>query len=134
MLRHDTRAAAEDDPRQKASDHGVPEADPGRGKAVFPAKLTGIADEDNGREIGGAEGEGREPRAHRPAAENEAVDAGRLMADIESHAQHHSEENDEKKQFDEHDHTLRTEIRMSCCRVCARSLNRYALNCYALTC
>ena len=80
MLRHELGATAKEEPRKEGADDGIADAYPRAGEAVFPTKLSSIADEDDGREITGAKGEGGEPRTDGTAAKDEAIDTLGLFA------------------------------------------------------
>ena len=95
MLRHDTGAAAQNDPGQKRAEDGVADARPGGSDAVFPAELTCVADENDGGEIRGSVCERGQPGTDASAAENEAVDVGRVLAAIQTDADHDAEKDDE---------------------------------------
>ena len=102
MLGEQLGALAEDEPREEAADNGVADAYPCAGEAELPPKLSGIANEDYGAEIAGAEGEGCEPRAYAASAEHEAINAAGLLTGIESYAYHDGEEQDYEYYFDCH--------------------------------
>ena len=63
VLRHDARAASQHGPREERADERVADAGPGRGNAVPPAELAGVAHEHHGGEVGGPVRERREPGA-----------------------------------------------------------------------
>ena len=48
---HNAGTPAQDDPGEHGSDQGIADTDPGRGNTVFPAKLSGVTDEYDRREI-----------------------------------------------------------------------------------
>ena len=52
MVRHEARAAAQNDPCEQGTDESIADADPGRGDAELPAELAGVANEDNGGKVG----------------------------------------------------------------------------------
>ena len=91
MLRHDARAASENDPSEQRTDQRVADANPRGSDAVFPAELTGVADKDNGGEVRRTVSECGQPRADRAAAEDEAVDIGGLPASVQADANEHGE-------------------------------------------
>ena len=92
MSRHDTRATAQNLPCKERADKGISETDPGRGKTEVPTELSGITDEDNGREVGSTEGEGRQPRADVASAEHETVYVGGMLSAAEADEDHQCEE------------------------------------------
>ena len=100
MLGHNASAPAENHPGQKGTDEGVPDAYPGGGDTELPAELTGIADEDDGGEIGGAVGKGGEPGAHTPPAQDETVDVGGMPVAVEAHIDHHTEKDQQHTEFE----------------------------------
>ena len=71
-LCHFARAGAEHPPGEQAAQNGVADAYPRGRKAVFPSELTGVADEDDGREVRRAECKRGKPGAYVAAAQNEA--------------------------------------------------------------
>ena len=96
VLRHELGALAEDNPRQQRTDDGIADTNPGRRQTIFPTKLSGIAYEDHCREITRSEGESREPGAYGASAQYKSIDTAGLLAGIETHANHHGQENDGK--------------------------------------
>ena len=86
MLRHDARAASENDPSEQRTD-----ANPRGSDAVFPAELTGVADKDDGGEVRRTVSECGQPWADRAAAEDEAVDIGGVPAAVQADANEHGE-------------------------------------------
>src|SRR5699024_11870324 len=70
------------------------------GDAVLPAELPGVAHEDHGGEVAGAVGEGGEPGAYAPPAQDEAADVGGVAAAVEADAHHDGKEYDQKGELD----------------------------------
>ncbi len=100
LLGHDAGPATEDDPREQRADERVAETDPGGRKAELPAELAGVTDEHDGREVRGTEGEGGEPGADGPSAEDVVVDVGSMASGPEPDENHDTEEQDQKKDLD----------------------------------
>ena len=131
MLGHDAGPASEDGPGQHGAEQGIHQAHPGGGDAVFPAELSGVADEDDGGEVTRAVCEGGQPGAHGAAAEDEAVDVRRVAPAVDSHGDHDTEEDDEHCDLDKEIHRrflpsagsfpgpvyLRTENKNALCRM-----------------
>lgn len=92
ILRHQPCPTSQDTPGQQRANQRITQSDPCGGHTVLPAELTGIAHEDDSREITRAERKRREPRAHVPAAQHKALHTRRTLATIPSHADHHGEE------------------------------------------
>ena len=101
VLGHDPRAPAEDYPGEQRADEGVSEAYPRRGDAEGPAELTRVADEDDGGEVGRAEGEGAQPGSHVPRAEDEAGHVGRVLSRAYAYDHHDREEDDDQDARDD---------------------------------
>ena len=93
MLRHQFGATSQDNPGQQRTYHGITNTNPSGRKAVFPAKLSCIAHKDDRREITGAKGESREPGTYGASAEHESINTAGLLAGVETHTYHHSQEN-----------------------------------------
>ena len=74
MLGHQAGALAEHSPCEQCADDGVSDAAPDGGNAVAPTELSGVADEDDGGEVSGAEAECCHPRTDFIAAEDEVID------------------------------------------------------------
>ena len=102
VLRHEFGAATEDNPCQKRTNHGVANAYPCGRQTILPAELTGITDEDNGREIAGAKGKGRKPGTYGTTAKDETVNRSGLLVGIDSHANHHGQKDDGQENFNKH--------------------------------
>ena len=95
MLCHESCASAEDDPCEKRADNGVSDTDPSRGDTELPAKLTCVADEDNGREVGCAVCEGGEPGTDTATAEDKSVYVLGRVSGTNADVDHYRKENDE---------------------------------------
>ena len=102
MLRHKFCTLAENDPRQQGTDNGIADTNPCAGESVFPTELSGIAHKDYCGEITGAKGKSGKPRTYGTSAEYEAVHTAGLLAGVETHANHHGQEDDGQKNFDKH--------------------------------
>ena len=102
-VRHLTGTGAHDPPSKKAAEQGVSNACPKRRQAVLPAKLAGIADENDGGEVARTVGERAEPGAHVAAAENEAVNTRGGTATINAHPDCHAKEYQDETDFCDHD-------------------------------
>ena len=100
VLGHYSGSAAKDDPCQQGADEGVAQTYPCGSDTVLPAELTGIADEDNGGEVGSAVGKGGEPGAYISSAEDEAVYVRGVLAAVNAYADGYSEEYYENENFE----------------------------------
>ena len=102
-VRHLTGTRTHDPPGKKAAEQRVADARPKRREAVLPAKLAGIADENDRREVARTIGERAEPRAHVATAENEAVNTRGRTATIDAHPDCHAEEYQDETDLCDHD-------------------------------
>ena len=94
MLCHDPGAPAQHYPGQQGADDGVADAGPGGGNSVFPAKLPRIAYKHHRGEIGGAVGEGGEPRPYGAPSQHEAIHVSGIFSAVEADADEYGEIND----------------------------------------
>ena len=108
VLGHDPGPAAQYPPSEEGPDEGVPEADPRGRQAEAPPELARVAHEDDGGEVAGAVGEGGEPGAHLPGAQNEAVHVRGVAAGAEADPQHEGEEHGHEEQGDEGSHRFQS--------------------------
>ena len=106
-VRHLARARAQYPPGQQASQDGVADADPRGGHAVFPTELTGVAHEDDGGEVAGAERERAQPRPHVAAAQDEPVDASGVSSAVDADAHRHADENKHHAYLFDHESSYR---------------------------
>lgn len=101
-MSHDASAPAEDDPGEQTADERVADADKGRRDAVFPAELSRIADENDGREVGGSVRERGQPGTDRASAEHEAVDVSRAPTAVYADRYRHGYEYQYHQDFSKH--------------------------------
>ena len=102
VLGHDAGAAAQNCPGEKGAEQRVADSGPGGGDTVFPSELTGVADENDRREIGSPVGEGCEPGPDAAPPEDEAVDIRRALSAVEADREHDGKENENQCNFNSH--------------------------------
>ena len=73
VLGHQTGSSAEKHPCEKRTDDRIADADPCCGNAVFPAELSGVADEDNRGKIGSTIGKGSQPRTYTSSSQYKVI-------------------------------------------------------------
>ena len=120
MLGHHPGAAAQHHPSQQGAQNGVADARPGGGDAVLPAKLSGVAYEDHGREVGCTIGKGGEPGTDGASAQHKAIDIGSVFAAVDANAHHNTEEDDQHGNFDKHENQILSfcdTLSLSCVKV-----------------
>ena len=89
-------------PCEEGAEEGVAEAYPGGGHAVLPAELARVADEDNGRKVGGSIGKGGEPGTNGTAPQYEAMNVGSASAAGKAYTESHEKEAQKNENFDQH--------------------------------
>ena len=84
MLGHNTGTAAKDNPCEQGTDERIANTDPGGSKTIFPAELSGIADEDNSGKIRGTISKRSQPWTNRASAKDKAIDIGGVASAVQT--------------------------------------------------
>ena len=99
MLGHDPRSPSEDHPGQQGAEDRITDTGPGGGDTEAPAELSGVADEDDGREIGGTVGECRQPWTYGAASQNKSFHISCMLSAVESDADQYGKVDDQNNEF-----------------------------------